>query len=107
MWGAWNSKSIWEIDTSDMPYNKQAKKRLRQAQRRSSVNRGRRSRVRTFLRRVEHALTSGDKDAAVAALKVAEPVLTRSSQLGILKPSTAARRISRLTRLVNAMGATE
>ena len=107
MRGAWNSKSIWEIDTSDMPYNKQAKKRLRQAQRRSSVNRGRRSRVRTFVRRVEYALTSGDKDAAVAALKVAEPVLTRSSQLGILKSGTVARRISRLTRLVNAMGATE
>ena len=107
MRGAWNSKSIWEIDTSDMPYNNQAKKRLRQAQRRSSVIRGRRCRLRTFVRRVEHALASGDKGAAVAALKVVEPVLTRSSQLGILKPSTAARRISRLTRLVNAMGAAE
>ena len=107
MRGAWNSKNIWEIDTSDMPSNKQAKKRLRQAQRRSSVNRGRRSRVRTFVRRVEHALASGDKGAAVAALKVAEPVLARSSQQGVLKLNTAARRISRLTRLVNAMGTTE
>ena len=89
-----------------MPSNKQAKKRLRQAQRRSSVNRGRRSRVRTFVRRVELALASGDKSAAVAALKVAEPVLARSSQQGVLKPNTAARRISRLTRLVNAMGTT-
>ena len=63
--------------------------------------------MRTFVRQVEHALASGDKDAAVAALKVAEPMLTRSSQLGILEAGTATRRISRLARLVNAMGATE
>jgi len=90
-----------------MPYNKQAKKRLRQAQRRSSVNRGRRSRVRTFVRRVEDALTSGDKDAAVKALRAAEPVIARSGQQGVIKANTATRRISRLTRLVNTMDAAE
>jgi len=90
-----------------MAHSKQARKRLRQAERRTVVNRNRRSRVRTYVRRVEDALAAGDKDAAVAALKAAEPVLSRSSQLGILKPNTAARRISRLTRLVGAMGAGE
>jgi len=90
-----------------MAHTKQARKRLRQAERRTVVNRGRRSRVRTYVRRVEDALAAGDKDAAVEALKAVEPVLSRSGQQGILKANTAARRISRLTRLVNAMGAAE
>jgi len=88
-----------------MAHSKQARKRLRQAERRTIVNRNRRSRVRTFVRKVEDALAAGDRDAAVAALKAVEPVLSRSGQLGILKSSTAARRISRLTRQVGAMGA--
>ena len=90
-----------------MAHSKQARKRLRQEERRTIVNRGRRSRVRTFVRKVEDALVAGDKDAAVAALKAVEPVLARSGQLGILKPNTAARRVSRLNRLVGAMGAAE
>ena len=90
-----------------MAHSKQARKRFRQGERRTVVNRGRRSRVRTFVRRVEDALAAGDKDAAVAALKAVEPVLARSGQLGILKANAAARRISRLTRLVNALGAAE
>ena len=90
-----------------MAHSKQARKRLRQEERRTTVNRGRRSRVRTFVRKVEDALATGDKDAAVAALKAVEPVLARSGQLGILKPNTAARRVSRLTRLVGAMRAAE
>ena len=90
-----------------MAYTKQAKKRLRQAERRSAVNKSRRSRVRTFVRRVEDALTSGDKNAAVEALKLAEPLLARSGRKAVLKPNTAARRISRLTRLVNSMGTVE
>lgn len=90
-----------------MAYSKQARKRLRQADRRSTVNQSRRSRVRTFVRKVEDALLSGDKNAASEALRLAEPILARSGQQGILKPNTAARRISRLTRLVNSMGAAE
>ncbi len=90
-----------------MAHSKQARKRLRQAERRTTINRGRRSRVRTFVRKIEDALAAGDREAAVAALKAAEPVLARGSQLGVLKPNTAARRISRLTRLVQAMGAAE
>ncbi len=87
-----------------MAYSKQARKRLRQAERHSAVNKSRRGRVRTFVRKVEDALTSGNKDAAIEALRLAEPVLARSGQQGILKPNTAARRISRLTRMVNSMG---
>ena len=90
-----------------MAYSKQAKKRLRQSERRSTVNKSRRSRVRTFVRRVEDALTSGDKNAAAEALRLAEPELARSGHHGILKQNTAARRISRLTRLVNSMGRAE
>ena len=90
-----------------MAYTKQARKRLRQAERRSAVNKSRRSRVRTFVRKVEDALTSGDKNAALEALRLAEPMLARSGQQGILKSNTAARRISRLTRLVNSMGRAE
>lgn len=90
-----------------MAYSKQARKRLRQADRRSTVNQSRRSRVRTFVRKVEDALLSGDKNAASEALRLAEPILARSGQQGILKPNTVARRISRLTRLVNSMGAAE
>lgn len=88
-----------------MAHSKQALKRHRQSERRTVINRGRRSRIRTFVRHVEDALAAGDKDAAVAALKVAEPVLARSGQQGILKANTADRKISRLTRRVNAMGA--
>ena len=60
-----------------MAHTKQARKRLRQAEKRTVINRGRRSRVRTYVRRVEDALAAGDKDAAIAALKAAEPVLPR------------------------------
>ena len=90
-----------------MAHSKQASKRLRQAERRTVINRSRRSRVRTYVRRIEDALAAGDKTAAAGALKLAEPVLARSNQHGILKANTAARRISRLTRLVNAMDAAE
>ena len=72
-----------------MAYSKQARKRLRQAERRSAVNKSRRSRVRTFVRKVEDALLSGDKEAAVEALKMAEPALTRSGQQGILSRNAA------------------
>jgi small subunit ribosomal protein S20 len=90
-----------------MAHSKQARKRLRQSDRRTVINRGRRSRVRTYVRRVEDALAAGDKEAAVEALKLAEPVLARGRQQGILKANTAARRISRMSRLVNAMAAAE
>ena len=86
-----------------MAHIQQAKKRLRQTERQSAVNRNRRSRVRTFVRKVEEAIATGDKTAAQAALKAAEPEIMRGSNRRILKQNTAARTVSRLTRRVNAM----
>lgn len=86
-----------------MAHSKQAKKRIRQTDRRTAINRSRRSRVRTFIRSVEEAIASGDKSAATEALKAAEPEIVRSRRQGVMHLNTAARRVSRLTRLVNAM----
>jgi len=86
-----------------MAHSYQARKRIRQADRRTDINRSRRSRVRTYVRQVEAAIAANDKVAAMEALKAAEPVLAISGHQGILKANTASRRISRLTRLVNAI----
>jgi small subunit ribosomal protein S20 len=82
----------------------QSKKRARQAERRYDVNKARRSRIRTFLRKVEEALASGDKDAAAAALKAAQPELMRGVTKGVVHKNTAARKISRLSSRVKAIG---
>jgi len=86
-----------------MPQIKSAKKRLRQTERRSAVNRNRRSRVRTYVRKVEEAIANGDKSAAVEALRAAEPELMRGVNRGVVKRNTASRKISRLARRVNTM----
>lgn len=86
-----------------MPHIKQAKKRLRQNERRMEINRSRRSRVRTCIRRVEEAISGGDKVAAAEALKLAQPEIIRGANGGILTRNTAARRVSRLARQINAM----
>ena len=82
----------------------QSKKRARQNERRSAVNKARRSRIRTFLRTVEEAIESGDKDAASAALRSAQPELMRGVTKGILHKNTAARKMSRLSARVKAIG---
>ncbi|MDX1557061.1 MAG: 30S ribosomal protein S20 [Xanthomonadales bacterium] len=82
-----------------------AKKRARQAERRTVVNQMRRSRVRTFIRKVEEAIASGDKDAALAALKAAQPEIMRGATKGVLHRNTASRKVSRLHGRVNAMTA--
>jgi small subunit ribosomal protein S20 len=86
-----------------MPHIQQAKKRLRQNVRRMDINRSRRSRVRTYIRSVEEAISGGDKAAAQEALKLAQPEIIRGANGGILKPNTASRRVSRLARQINAM----
>lgn len=88
-----------------MPHIQQAKKRLRQTARQTAVNRNRRSRIRTYIRKVEEAIASGNADAAQAALKAAEPEIMRGSNRRILKQNTAARTVSRLSRRINAMQA--
>lgn len=82
----------------------QSKKRARQNERRYAVNKARRSRIRTFLRTVEEAIESGDKDAASAALRSAQPELMRGVTKGILHKNTAARKMSRLSARVKAIG---
>jgi len=81
----------------------QSKKRARQTERRTAVNKARRSRVRTFLRKVEEAIALGDKDAAVAALRGAQPELMRGVIKGIVHKNTAARKMSRLSARVKAI----
>ncbi len=80
-----------------------AKKAVRKIARRTDVNKARRSRVRTFIRKVEAAVADGDKDAANAALKQAQPEIMRAVSKGILKKNTASRKVSRLAAAVKAV----
>lgn len=88
-----------------MANSPQSKKRARQAERRFAVNKARRSRIRTHLRRVEEAIASGDQDAAATALKAAQPELMRGVTKGVLHKNTASRKISRLASRVKSLGA--
>ena len=88
-----------------MANTKSAKKAVRRITRRTAVNKNRRSNMRSYLRKVEEAIASGDKDAAQAALRVAEPVVARTAQLGILHRRAASRKVSRLAKRVGDMGA--
>ncbi len=83
----------------------QSKKRARQTARRYAVNKARRSRIRTFLRNVEEAIASGNAETAVAALRAAQPELMRGVSKGILHKNAAARKMSRLSSRVKALGA--
>ena len=82
----------------------QSKKRARQNDKRLAVNKARRSRIRTFLRKVEEALASGDKEAATAALRAAQPELMRGVSKGVFHKNTASRKISRLSSRVKSLG---
>jgi len=87
----------------EMANTTSAKRAVRQIARRTGVNIARRSRVRTFLRRVEEAVSAGDADAARAALKSAEPEMMRAAGKGVFHKNTAARKISRLSRQIKAL----
>ncbi len=82
----------------------QSKKRARQNERRHEINKARRSRIRTQLRKVEEAIASGDKDAAMAALRAAQPELMRGVTKGVYHKNTASRKMSRLSARVKAIG---
>ncbi|KAJ03998.1 30S ribosomal protein S20 [Sulfitobacter mediterraneus] len=82
----------------------QAKKRARQNEKRFQINKARRSRIRTYLRKVEEAIASGDKDAATAALQAAQPELMRGVTKGVFHKNTASRKMSRLSSRVKALG---
>lgn len=81
----------------------QSQKRARQIERRTAVNKARRSRIRTFLRKVEEAIASGNADAARDALQAAQPELMRGVTKGVVHKNTASRKISRLASRVKAL----
>lgn len=81
----------------------QAKKRIRRNNRRAEINGARVSRIRTFIKKVESALDSGDKAAAAAALTEAQPELARGVAKGVLHKNTASRKFSRLNKRVQAL----
>ena len=80
-----------------------AKKATRKIARRTAVNKARRSRMRTNVGKVEDAIASGDKAAALAALKAAEPELMRAAQKGVVPKRTASRKVSRLTAQIGKL----
>ena len=80
-----------------------AKKAARKIARRTEVNKSRRSRMRTFLRKVEEAIASGDKGAAAEAFKAAQPEIMRAAQKGIVHKNTASRKVSRLAHRIGAL----
>lgn len=82
-----------------------AKKAVRKIALRTAINKSRKSRVRTFVRKVETALGAGDHAAALAALRLAEPELIRAAQKGVLHKNTASRKVSRLSIRVKALQA--
>ena len=86
-----------------MAQHKSAKKRIRRNARRSIVNGARRSRIRTFVTKVELAIAGGKKDEAAAALKAAQPEIQRGVTKGVVLKNTASRKISRLNARIKAM----
>ena len=88
-----------------MANSPQAKKRARTADRRAVINKNRRTRIKTFIRRVEEAITGGDQAVAAEALKNAQPEIMRGVTKGIWHKSTASRKVSRLAKRVKGMAA--
>lgn len=82
-----------------------SKKRARQVERRTAVNKARKTRIRTHLRKVEEAIAGGDQGVAKDALKTAQPELMRGVTKGLIHKNTAARKMSRLSNRVKAMTA--
>ncbi len=86
-----------------MANTQQARKRIRQTERRTAVNRARMNRIRTYMKKVETAIASGDKTVAQCALKAAQQELMRGVTKGVLPKNTASRRISRLSARIKAL----
>ncbi|OYV40977.1 MAG: 30S ribosomal protein S20 [Rhodospirillales bacterium 20-64-7] len=82
-----------------------AQKRIRQTVKRTARNKARKSRVHGAIRKVEEAVAAGDKDAAQAAFRAAQPELQRAAGKGVLKANTVSRKIARLSARVKAVAA--
>ena len=90
---------------SVMANTSSAKKAVRKIAHRTDINRSRRSQMRTYVRKVEEAIASGDAKAASAALGAAEPLVMRAAQKGIVHKNTASRKVARLAKRVKALAA--
>jgi small subunit ribosomal protein S20 len=77
-----------------------ARKATRVIARRTEVNKNRRAVLRGSVRKVEEAIASGDRTAAIAAFKEAEPAIMRAAQRGVVHKSNASRKVSRLSRRI-------
>lgn len=88
-----------------MAHHKQAKKRIRQTERRTVANHARLSRIRTYVRKVEEAIAGGDKEKAAEALRAAQPEMMRGANKHVVHANLVARRLSRLSRRIKAMNA--
>jgi small subunit ribosomal protein S20 len=86
-----------------MAHHSSAKKRIRQTERRTEVNRSRTSRIRTFIKKVELAIAGGDKTIAADALRAAEPEMMKGVQAGVLHKNTASRKVSRLAARIKSL----
>jgi len=87
-----------------MANTKSAKKATRQIARRTAINKARRSRMRTAVRKVEEAISTGDRSAAATAMGEAEPALIRAGQNGIIHRNAARRKVSRLAHQIAKLG---
>jgi len=88
-----------------MANNPQAKKRTRQTLKRTEINKARRSRIRTFIRKVEEAIATGNQATALAALQAAQPEIMRGVTKGVLHKNTASRKVSRLHHRIGKLSA--
>jgi small subunit ribosomal protein S20 len=80
-----------------------ARKATRKITRRTEINKGRRSQLRSFVRKIEEAIEAGDRTRALDALKQAEPVIMRAAQRGVVHRNAASRKVSRLTQHVSQL----
>jgi|SRR5215470_4301882 len=90
--------------STGMANTSSARKAARKIARRTEINKGRRSELRTYVRNVEEAIAAGDRNQALAALKAAEPVIMRSAQKGVVHRNAASRKVSRLSHRVAKLG---
>jgi small subunit ribosomal protein S20 len=88
-----------------MANTKSARKATRQIAKRTAINKTRRTLLRSSVRKVEEAITSGDRASAAAALKAAEPVIMRAAQRGVVHKNNASRKVSRLAHRIAKLGA--
>lgn len=87
-----------------MAHHKSAIKRIKQTEKRNARNRHQKSTLKTYIKRIREAVENKDKEAALAALQTAIPVIDKTATKGVIHKTNASRNVSRLTRLVNTLG---